>query len=178
MSTQTLLTVAEFERLPDDGNQHELDEGELIVMPPPMLGHGRIQIRLARTLGNFVDINALGEVLTETGFRLFADTVRAPDVSFIASKNRSRLDLKHYSELAPDLAIEILSPSDVASQWNRKIRQYLKAGSHTVWVIDPEVQTVSVYNSDGSFRMLGPDDQIDAPELLPGFSVPVHSLFE
>jgi len=178
VSTRTLMTVADFERLPDDGNEHELDEGELVVMRPPMLRHGRIQTRVARLLGNFAEERRLGEVATECGFRLSDDTVRGPDVVFLRQERMALMDLDHYSTVAPDLVVEILSPSVNARQFNRKIGQYLKSGTHTIWVLDPDSETVNVYQREGAFRMLGPDDTIDAPELLPGFSASVRSLFE
>ena len=178
MSTRTLMTVADFERLSDDGNQHELDEGELIVMPPPMLRHGQIQALLAHLLRSFVKDRALGIVATECGFRLSDETVRGPDVVFIRQERIPLLDFDHYSAIAPDLVVEILSPSVNARQFNRKIGQYLKSGTHTIWVLDPDSETINVYQREGSFRMLGPTDIIDAPELLPGFSAPVRSFFE
>jgi Uma2 family endonuclease len=178
VSTRTLMTVADFERLPDDGNRHELDEGELIVMPPPMYRHGRIQARVARLLGNFVDDRALGEVATECGFRLSAETVLGPDVVFNRRERLALIDFDHYSSFAPDLVVEVVSPSANARQFNRKIGQYLKSGTHTIWVLDPDSETVNVYQREGAFRMLGPNDTIDAPELLPGFSASVRSLFE
>ena len=178
MGTRTLITEAEFERLPDDGNLHELDEGEVIVMPPPITRHGFVQMRAGRLLGNFVEDRALGMVVSECGFRLRPDTVRAPDVAFVREERRSLVNWKGYSDFAPDLAVEILSPSDEARQLNRKIRQYLEAGTHTVWVLDADSQSVSVYERTGSFRMLGAREIIDAPELLPGFSIQVQSLFE
>jgi Uma2 family endonuclease len=170
------MTVAEFELLRDESSRHELDEGELIVTPPPMYRHGQIQARLARLLGNFVEEHTLGEVVTECGFRLSEDTVRGPDVVFNRRERLDQVDYDHYSRFAPDLVIEILSPSD-ARQFNRKIGQYLKAGTHTIWVLDPDSETVSVYQKDG-VRMLGPADTIEAPELLPGFSTSVRAFFE
>jgi Uma2 family endonuclease len=88
------------------------------------------------------------------------------------------IDLDHYSSFAPDLVVEILSPAVDARQFNRKIGQYLKSGTHTIWVLDPESETVSVYQREGPFRLLGPEEMIDAPDLLPGFSTSVRSLFE
>ncbi len=177
MSTRTLMTAAEFERLPDDGNQHELDEGELIVMPPPMLRHGQIQALLAHLLRGFVAERKLGLVATECGFRLSDETVRGPDVVFLRQERLSLLDFHHYSTAPPDLVVEILSPDVNARQFNRRIGQYLTSGVHTLWVLDPDSETVNIYQK-GGVRMLGPDDTIDAPELLPGFSALVRSLFE
>ena len=177
MSTRTLMTAAEFERLPDDGNQHELDEGELIVMPPPQYRHGRIQARIAQLLANFAQKRKLGEVATECGFRLADDTIRGPDVVFTRHERLAEMDFDRYSTSAPDLVIEILSPDANARQLNRKVGQYLKSQVHTVWVLDPHSETVNVYQKD-AVKMLGPDDTIDAPDLLPGFSATVRSFFE
>jgi Uma2 family endonuclease len=178
VSTRTLMTVEEFERLPDDDNQHELDEGELIVMPPPMPRHGRVQRAVAVALDQAARKAGSGMVVTECGFRLAANVVRAPDVAFIREERLTDIPWDRYCEFGPDLAVEILSPDDNAGRLQRKITQYLKAGTHTVWVLDPETVTVNVYQKPGAFRTLTADDSIDAPELLPGFSIPVRTLFE
>jgi Uma2 family endonuclease len=83
-----------------------------------------------------------------------------------------------YCEFGPDLAVEILSPDDNAARLQRKINRYLAAGTSLVWVMDPDSITVAVYHKSGVFRTLNAEDLIDAPELLPGFSVPVRTLFE
>src|SRR6266403_987143 len=115
MATKTLLTLEQFERLPDDGMRHELDEGELVSTPPPMFLHGKIQSRTAQRLANFVEPRSLGMVVTESGYRLTSDTVRAPDVSFIWVERTLILDLARRFEGAPDLAVEIISPSETAA---------------------------------------------------------------
>jgi Uma2 family endonuclease len=172
------MTEAEFEKLPDDGNLHELDEGELIVMPPPRPRHGRVQRAVAVALDQAVRKAGSGMVLTECGFRLAPDVVQAPDVAFIREERQAEIAWDCYCEFGPDLAVEILSPDDNAARLQRKIGKYLAAGTSVVWVLDPESITVSVYQKPGVFRTLTADDQIDAPELLPGFSTPVRTLFE
>src|SRR5438046_1590016 len=133
MATKTLLTLEQFERLPDDGMRHELDEGELISMPPTFGIYGKIQSKTGFILMNFVEPRSLGLVLVETGFRLGSDTVRAPDVSFIRAERAKTLDLESRFECAPDLAIEIVSPSETAEKIAHKVRQYLHGGA-VVWV--------------------------------------------
>ena len=91
MATKTLLTLEQFERLPDDGTRHELDEGELISMPPPLGVHGKVQTETGFILRSFVGPRSLGRVLVETGFRLGPNTVRAPDVSFIRAEQAKKL---------------------------------------------------------------------------------------
>jgi len=79
--------------------------------------------------------------------------------------------------MAPDLAVEVFSPSDSPAQLMRKIKQYLAAGAHTIWVVYPEQKQVHVIEAAGADRILDAADTLDCPELLPGFSVPVESLF-
>ena len=178
VGTRTLITVAEFEKLPDDGNLHELDEGELIVMPPPRPRHGRVQRAVAVLLDKATRDAGSGIVLTECGFRLAPDVVQAPDVAFIREERQAEIAWDRYCEFGPDLAVEILSPDDNAARLQRKIGRYLAAGTSIVWVLDPDSLTVHVYQKPDVFRTLTADDLIDAPELLPGFSILVRTLFE
>jgi len=133
MTPRTLLSVEEFAALPNDGMKHELNEGELIVMPPLKPRHGSCQLTLGATLREFVVSHGLGRVYTESGYRLTPHTVRGPDVSFVRT---SRLqDPDEYFDGAPDLAVEIVSPGDDASDLREKIKQYLDAGTSVVWVV-------------------------------------------
>jgi Uma2 family endonuclease len=106
------MTVAEFEKLPNDGNRHELDEGELIIMPPPMPRYGKIQNAVALALGNSAIESRSGVVLTECGFRLGPGVIRAPDVAFIREDRRADITWDQYCDFGPDLAVELLSPDD------------------------------------------------------------------
>ena len=176
MAVKTLLTVEQFEQLPDDGMRHELDEGELISMPPAVGLHGRIQIKIGRVLGNFAESRSLGWVFAETGFRLGPNTVRAPDVSFIRAERAADLDLERRFECAPDLAVEVVSPSESATEIAHKVGQYLRAGA-IVWVLYPKDRAVHVFEPSKSARVLDGKDVLEAPTLLPDFSVQVSELF-
>jgi len=176
MATKTLLTVEQFEQLSDDGMRHELDEGELVSMPPPLGRHGIIQTKTASILMNFVMPRSLGWVFVETGFRLSRDTVRGPDVSFVRAERAAALDLDSRFECAPDLAVEVISPSETASDIAHKVRQYLRAGA-LVWVLYPNDKTVHVFEPSKNGRILEAEDLLEAPTLLPGFSVRVSELF-
>lgn len=179
MSTKAILSLDQFEKLPDDGMFHELDEGELISMAPASEGHGSTGMEIGRLLANFVKEHRLGLVYNaDTGFSLDEDTVRAPDVAFVRKGRLGARDRARYFDGAPDLAVEIFSPSDSVPQLMRKVRQYLRAGSHTVWVVYPETKEVQVFEATGADRILRAGDLLDAPELLPGFSIPVSALFE
>jgi len=176
MTPKTLMSIEEFTALPADGMLHELNEGELISMPPPKPRHGNCQANLASSLVNFARPRDLGKVYAEAGYRLSANTVRATDVSFV---RKSRLqDADEYFLGGPDLAVEIISPGDDAADLREKIQQYLTAGTSLVWVIYPRTQQVEVHTAGKITRIFGLDDDLEAPELLPGFKISVRTILE
>lgn len=180
MSRKVLLTADDLERMPDDDSvQIELDEGELVTMAPASEEHGFIELDLAARLHLFVKEHRLGRVYAgDTGFRLSPDTVRSPDIAFVRKSRVAELRSKGFAKGAPDLAVEILSPSNTVGEMTRKVRQYFAAGCHTVWIVDPERMQVEVLEVAGKGSTLGSADVLEAPELLPGFSVTVADLFE
>lgn len=180
MSSKTLLTADELELMPDDDSvQIELDEGELITMPPAGEEHGGCGNEIAWLLTSFVKKHRLGRVYAaDTGFRLRNDTVRAPDVAFVRQSRIESIKSKGFAKGAPDLAVEIFSPSDDVRQLMRKVRQYFAAGCHTVWIVYPERREVQLLDVHGTDRLLRVGDTIEAPELLAGFSAPVARFFE
>lgn len=180
----TLMTAEQLFELPDDDLRHELVEGELIVMSPAGRRHGLVGLRCAWKLAEFVEERALGEVHgADTGFilRRKPDTVRAPDAAFISRDRVAPLtdsredDL--FLELAPDLAVEVVSPSDTAREMSGKVVGYLDAGTQQVWVVEPRKRIVTVYTANGMARLLGEGDAIDGGELLPGFRLELTELF-
>jgi Uma2 family endonuclease len=180
MSTKTLLTAEELGQLPDDDSvRTELDEGELITMPPASEEHGGLEAEISGILREFVKRHRLGKVYcSSAGFRLKEDTMRAPDVSFVRSARVASVKSKGFAKGAPDLAIEIFSPSDNVRQLMRKVKQYFAAGTHTVWIVYPDREEVQILEATGTDRLLQGDDPIEAPEPLPGFSVPISEFFE
>ncbi len=176
MASKTLLSLEQFEQLPDDGMRHELDEGELISMPPPLGRHGRISLEIGLLLRSFVDPRSLGDVFVESGFRLKKDTVRSPNVSFIRAERSRTMNPDQRFEGGPDLAVEVISPSESAADIEHKVRQYLSAGA-VVWIVYPRDRAVHVFESSGSARILAADDLLEAPSVLPGFSVRVSQIF-
>jgi Uma2 family endonuclease len=175
MAAKTLLTAEQFEQLPDDGMRHELDEGELIAMPPTVGLHGKVLTETVFILRSFIT-RSMGLVLTDTGFRLSPGTVRAPDVAFVRAERAGKLDLERRFEGAADLAVEIISPSETAAAIAHKVEQYLHAGA-VVWVLYPDHRTVHVFESSRNARILEGDDLLEAPTLLPGFSVSISQFF-
>lgn len=181
MITKSLLTADELEQMPDDDSvQLELDEGELITMPPAGADHGYFEIELASELRNFVKRHKLGRVYSgDTGFRLSDRTVRSPDVAFVREERVAELHpAEGFARGAPDLAVEIYSPSESFRQIARKVKQYLAAGCQVVLVVNRKVQQIDVFKADRSETTLYAQDLLEIPELLPGFSVRVGELFE
>jgi Uma2 family endonuclease len=179
MVTKTLLTADDLARMPDDASvQVELDEGELITMPPAGFEHGECENQIMFLLAKHVRKNKLGKVVTgDTGFRLNDRTVLAPDVAFVRQDRVEAVRSKSFANGAPDLAVEIFSPSDGIRQSTRKVKQYLAAGCHTVWVVYPKSKKVDVFEASGAVRTFRSGDRLEAPQLLPGFSVKVADLF-
>ncbi|MBI4520972.1 MAG: Uma2 family endonuclease [Gemmatimonadetes bacterium] len=174
-----LLTAEEFERLPDDGYRTELVRGRVVREPPAGYEHGRIGGELIYVLNRFVREHRLGEVLaSETGFVLFhdPDTVRAPDAAFVAA-SRIPSDPKGFAQLAPDLAVEVVSPSNTWSEVQDKVFDYLDAGTRLVWVLEPRRRRIRVFRSRDDVTILGEDDVLEGADVLPGFRVPVRGLF-
>jgi Uma2 family endonuclease len=180
MSTKTLLTADELEQMPDDDSvRTELDEGELITMPPTGLDHGYRENEIGSILRACVKRHRLGRVYSgEPGFRLGQTTVRAPDVAFVRQRRLEELGNRGFAKGAPDLAVEIFSPSDSVPQLMRKTKQYFVAGCHTVWIVYPETREIHVLEASGADRILRDTDVMEAPELLPGFSIPIAEFFE
>ncbi|MEK7404087.1 MAG: Uma2 family endonuclease [Acidobacteriota bacterium] len=181
MATTTLMTLGEFERLPEpDGMRHELVEGELTSMTFPKPKHAGVVSNVHYELKHFVKANKIGRVALGTGFVLGRDpdTLRGPDVAFLSARRAKRVQPDEFIEGAPDLAVEVASPSDSAEDLMKKVRQYLAAGGHTVWVVYPSLREAHVFEASGGARVVRGDESIEALDLLPGFSLPVSRLFE
>jgi len=181
MGAKTMLTVEQFEQLPEtEGVSFELDEGELIEVPSAILDHNDIRDKLVFLVRLFIAAKpGRGFAVSEQDFRLAKDTVRRPDLAFISPENLGRLDRQRsIQQFAPDLAIEVTSPSDTLKSLNRKTKQYLKAGTKAVWLVVPEMREVHIHSTDARPRILTADENLEDPTLLPGFAAPVASLFE
>jgi Uma2 family endonuclease len=180
MGAKTLMSVEDFDRLEEpDELSYELDEGELIVMTKPRPLHNRIVLHLTFELQSYLKTHPIGEVFNPDNlFVLGPTTKRAPDVSFVRADRAGQLDPNADIPGAPDLAVEVLSPNDTVSAVRRKIRQYFAAGAQCVWVVYPETREVEIWReASRPHIVLQETDLLEAPDLLPGFSLRVGSIF-
>lgn len=178
---KVLLTANDLWQLPDDGQRHELVAGKLTHMPPTGFLHGTVAGNFSRLLGEYTTKHDLGVIcVAETGFRLQRDpdTVRAPDVGFV-SKERILAQGKpeKFWEGAPDLAVEVVSPSDRFDDVVEKVEEYLAAGVRLVWVALPRTKSISVYHPNGEAKIVREDDELSGEDVLPGFVCPVKHIF-
>jgi Uma2 family endonuclease len=158
----------------------ELVSGTLWVAEPPGGIHGRLASRIDRLLGTYVDRHHLGTVLVEAGYllRRDPDTVRGPDVSFLARERMAPDQLPAaFIEGAPDLAVEVVSPSDSWPALLRKVADYLEAGTRLVWLVDAGSESVVAYHPASPPSLLTGHDRLDGDDVLPGFACEVRDLF-
>ncbi len=176
------MTLEEYARLPEDDLYiDEVSRGRLVREPRPAYEHGRIQSRLAILLGLYVYEHELGHVVTGSGFILARDplTLRGSDIAFVSRfRYREGPPPKVWAEFAPDLAVEVLSPSDGRGRMAEKIAQYFAAGTRLVWLIDPKKRIAKVHTSPTEVRVLREGEALDGGDVVPGFRCPLADLFD
>lgn len=177
MASKTLLTIEEFLELdlPED-RRYELDEGEIVELTLPSPARNRTAFRIAQLLDAWNRRAQCGRVYSaDTPYAIGEGILRGPDASFVQNARLGGLDESKPISGAPDLAVEVVSPSDRRSQLLKKVNQYLNAGAQEVWLVYPKTQTVwAILERDD--RTLGPNDTIESP-VLPGFSAKVSAFF-
>jgi Uma2 family endonuclease len=172
-------TDEQLEALPKDGYKYELLDGELI-MSPAHARHGEICVRLSGVLLNFADRNHLGKIYdSSTGFRLAADVLLSPDVSFVSNARLKKILIAPDKFLlgAPDLAVEVLSPSDRLQQVHRKLDRYFEHGLRLVWWVDWAKEQVHIYTPDSVNALTRPNDVLTGGGVLPGFKCRLSRIF-
>jgi Uma2 family endonuclease len=175
------MTADEFLQCSEDGVFLELVRGEVVRLAPAGGQHSRTGGRVYRILDEFVEERDLGVVFnSDAGFILERDpfTVRPPDVAFIAKTRMTEDQIPvGFISGAPDLAVEILSPTDTLQAAEAKARMYLRAGAKLVLIMDPGDQTIRAYRPESEVVIFGPEDELNAEPVLPGFRCPVWKLF-
>jgi Uma2 family endonuclease len=187
MSTTTrLITADELLVMPhrdENGSdcRLELIRGELKVMSPSKPLHGIVCARIAAALINFVEANDSGVVFgAETGFVVERDpdSVLGADAAFVSHERLAAVeDIDKFFPSAPDLAVEVMSPSNTKREMEEKVALYFAAGARAVWVFNPKKKSVAAYASPGEVRVLGEHDTLYGGEVLPGFRLKLSKLF-
>jgi len=171
-----LMTAEELLRTSIPDKRTELVRGRLVVREPAGDRHGRVAMNLTLRLGAHVEHAQLGQLFAaETGFALTRDTVRAPDIAFIRRERLPEVTTA-FLQIAPDLAVEVLSTGDRAGDVLAKVGDWLEAGARLVWVIEPERRIARVYRPDGTESSLIEGDSLDGEDVVPGFSCLLGSI--
>ena len=178
MATRTLLTLEQFDKLPiREGILYELNEGEVVTMTEPMPRHNWVRDNVAAALRGFAHSRKLGRVFVETVYQLTPETVRIPDLSFVPEDRMRDIDLDRRIQGAPALAVEVVSPTDLAEELTQKVKQYLAAGAKAVWVFYPKTREVQIYRADGGSLVRREHETLEDADLLPGFSLDLDAVF-
>jgi Uma2 family endonuclease len=171
------VTVDELERLWTSlPYPAELYNGR-VVYKMANYQHGKIQTNLIRLLGKYLDNHPIGDIVSETNFRLWDDRPnesRIPDVCFVA-KDRVPKNMRRFPAMSPELAVEIVSEDDSYKKISEKVKAYLQQGAKMVWVIFASTREVLVCTARGKHYV---DNVLTAPEVLPDFNLPVKEIFD
>lgn len=181
VTAPVLMTADQLYALGDEFHG-ELRRGKVLTMSPAGSEHGDIALAIGSRIRVFVDDHELGcAYAAETGFLLSRnpDTVRAPDVGFVTKERlKAQQNSSKFFEGAPDLAVEVLSPSNTQVEMMDKVADFLNAGSRLVWIINPARRSVTVYDAaQQDPQVLQSTDTLHGGDLLPGFSLQVSKLF-
>jgi len=178
------MTVDEFLAADLPEGKSELVRGELRMTPTPAVFHGRAATNLVVLLSNHVRQHNLGMVFGDSvGYELtpFPHTVRVPDASFVRG-DRIPSDGLHLRDrlfrFAPDLAIEVLSPGESASELEEKLHDYIGAGTSLIWIVDAARRTIMTIPADAPVHWLSENDTLEGGAVIRGFTCPVTAVFE
>lgn len=179
-----LLTADEFfdwVHLPENHDRSfELERGEVVEMPLPGKYYGFVCANISRILGNFAARARRGYVCTNDSGIIVErdpDTVRGADVSYYVDEQTADDMERKYSTDPPVLAVEVMSPSDRFNRTVRRVTQMLNMGVKQVWVVDPQARDVSIYRLGRDPEVLMTDQELTAPDILPGFRCLVSEFF-
>ena len=182
VTKKRLMTAEALLNMPDDGFRYELIRGELRKMSPAGQTHGEYAMSIGAPLAIYAKTNGLGKVYAaETGFKLESDPdhVRAPDAAFISSARLEEVgESDGFVEGAPDIAVEVISPSDRYTDVDEKIAEWLDAGTLAVILVDPRRRMAKVHRSSTDVVVLGEEDTLEVDDIVPGWQMSVREIFE
>jgi Uma2 family endonuclease len=179
MIISTKYTHADLLVMPEDGKRREIIEGDLFVTPSPISNHQRILAELVGAFRDYLKANPVGEVLFAPLDVILSDhDVLEPDLLLVLKEHE--VIVKDWVRGAPDLVLEVLSPTTEARDRGPKMKAYARFGVREYWIVDPVTQMIEVYRLAGEgfelARMCAKGDTVETP-LLPGFLLPVDSVF-
>ena len=181
VTTTTHVTDEELSNMPDDGFRYELVRGELRKMAPAGQFHGEYAMSIGAPLAVHVKANRLGKVYAaETGFKLESDPdhVRAPDAAFISSERLKEIGESHgFVSGAPDVAVEVISPSDRYTDVDEKVSDWFDAGTLAVILVDPRRRVVKVHRSLTDVTVLNESDTLAVDDIVLGWQMRVGDIF-
>jgi Uma2 family endonuclease len=173
------LTVQDLEKMQQQFPDYrmELVQGDIVVMSPSGYESDEVAAEMIAQIRNWVKPRKLGRVAASSaGFRLSNSDLRAPDASFVLAQ-RLRRSPKSFAQLAPDLTVEVKSPSDDLAELRAKIREFLSLGTRVGILINPDDRTVEVLYSEKEPVILRDGDVLTIPDLLPGWEVEISDLW-
>jgi len=171
-------TLEDLLNMPEDGLKHELVNGEIVVSPGGWK-HSEIAIKISHILATFLEGHPIGKIGgSDLGVWLSNGNLRSPDVTFVCNEKLPKEEDQYkFAEFVPDLAVEVLSPSDRPGFVSEKIREFLENGVPIVWLVDPAQKTVTEYRSLSEIKQYSGDGVISAEPVLPGFSSSIARFF-
>ncbi len=175
-----LYTARDLAAMPDDGKIYELHNGVLVEMAGSKYRQSRLAAWIIYLLTSFVEQHRLGGAVTgaDGAAELNQYNTRIPDVGYITAERAQKQDDDRYLQGAPDLAIEVVSPSNTDVEMQQRAGEYLSSGAQLVWIVDPARRTTDVYRPGGARIVLGVDGILDGAGVLPGLNLPVQRVFE
>jgi len=179
-AAKTLLTAEEFDNYPfEEDKLYELDEGELIEMTRPAYQPNRVLMKLTGELFKFFDRNPIGELLnSENLYALSPNTRWAPDIAIILGDRSQELRDVKVIPIIPEIAVEVLLPSETTRMIHRKVKQYFAAGVKEVWLVDPEASEVEIWTGRSLREPVLADAGTLTSKFLPGFELRLQKLFD
>lgn len=179
LNENTLLTGEELAAMGDIG-PCELVEGRIVKLSPTKMPHGLLESRIIYLLQRYLEDHDLGVVMGgEVGVYTGRDpdTVRGADVLFISHERLAQVTPGGFMDVAPELIVEVMSPSDRWSEVRKKIKEYFDIGVTAVLIVEPEEQTIALYRSPTAIQEFALNGVLTLEDILPGFNLPLNQLW-
>ena len=175
-----LYTAQELADMPDDGKIYELHNGVLVEVAGSKLQQSRLAAWLIHLLFSFIEQHQLGGAVTgaDGTAALNKYNTRIPDAAYISTERLKTQDMNGFIQGAPDLAIEVVSPSNSGPEMQQRAGEYLGAEARLVWIVNPATRTVDVYRFDGTRTVLSGNDVLDGGDVLPGLALSLPEVFK